>query len=79
MKVQEFVGRFSVARRELCGACAGISVHLCRAGGQSYGAVLGSGEGDYLVKLKPIQVNGFISSTARAVYAAIDASKAEVA
>lgn len=79
MKVQEFVGRFSIARRELCGPCAGISVHLCRAGGQSFGAVLGSSEGDYLVKLKPIQVNGFISHAARAVYAAVDVNNTEVA
>lgn len=70
MKTIDFIQRYSVARRDLTGECEGVSVHLCRAGGHSFGGVI-DGDVAWLVKLKPIQVNGYISQTARAIYDAV--------
>lgn len=67
MTTHEFITRYSVARRDLCGSCDGVSVYLCRVGGSSFGGVI-DGDKAWVVKLKPIQVNGFISQTARAIY-----------
>lgn len=73
MTTQEFVARFSIARRHLTGACDGVTVHLCRvpgSGGRHFGAVI-DGDEAWVMPLRPIQVNGFISQTARAVYDAV--------
>lgn len=75
MTTHELIARYSIARRELTGSCAGVVVHLCRApGGVHFGGVT-DGDTAWVVKLKPIQVNGFMSQTARAIYDAVNAEQ----